>query len=71
MPMISIPAHFDGKQVLLDEKASIPPNSRLIVTVLEVSSDAEREGFLAASAHALNAVYTDGEEEYSEADLRK
>lgn len=68
MPLISIPAHFDGKQVVLDEKVTIPANSRLILTVLE-AADADRETFLAASAQALNAAYSNDEVEYSEDDL--
>ena len=70
MPLVSIPAHYDGSQVLLDEDVVLRPNSRLIVTVLE-ECDAEREDFLRLSAARLATAYGDDEVEYSEADLVK
>ena len=30
----SIPAHFDGEHILLDEPVELKPNTKLIVTVL-------------------------------------
>ena len=70
MPLMSIPAHYDGVRVCLDEEVSLRPNVRLIVTVLE-DSDAEREDFLRLSANKLVAAYADDEVEYSVADLRQ
>jgi hypothetical protein len=45
MDRISIPAHFDGQQILLDEPFELEPNSRLIVTVLG-NHDSERASWM-------------------------
>ena len=68
MPLVSIPAHYDGAHVQLDEDATLPPNTRLIVTVLE-DPDAEREDFLRLASSGLGSAFSDDEVEYSEADL--
>ena len=68
MPLISIPAHFDGTHVTLDEDVSLSPACRLIVTVLD-DADAERDEFLRASGAQLGAAMDNDEVEYSEADL--
>lgn len=68
MPLQSIPAHYDGSHVLLDEPVVIKPNSRLIVTVLE-DHDPEREDFLRMTSESLAASYCDEEVEYGEEDL--
>ena len=34
MSNVSIPAHFDGERILLDEPIELQPNTKLIVTVL-------------------------------------
>ena len=70
MPLMSIPAHYDGVQVLLDEEVALRPNARLIVTVLG-DSDCEREEFLRLAESALAAAYDEDEVEYTEADLRR
>ncbi len=70
MPLVSIPAHYDGTQVLLDEEVVLRPNARLIVTVLG-DSDAEREDFLRVAANGLAGAWGEDEVEYSEADIRR
>ncbi len=70
MPLRSIPAHYDGSQVLLDAPVTIKPNSRLIVTILE-DVDAEREDFLRLAGASLADSYSDEEVEYSEEDLAR
>ena len=64
MDSISIPAHFDGQQILLDEPCELEPNTRLIVTVLP-NHDSEHESWLRLSADTLPQAYGDNEEEYS------
>jgi hypothetical protein len=64
MDSVSIPAHFDGQQILLDEPCELEPNARLIVTVLP-NDDSERESWLRLSADAMRNAYGDNEEEYS------
>jgi hypothetical protein len=64
MDTISIPAHFDGERILLDEPVELEPNTRLIVTVLP-NHDAERELWLGLSEKRLEDAYGEDEEEYS------
>jgi hypothetical protein len=67
MSAITLKAHFDGKQICLDEPYDLQPNSKLIVTV--VSSDSfneEREAWLAASQAGLARAYGDDEPDYSD-----
>ena len=70
MPMQSIPAHYDGVHVLLDEDVDLRPDTRLIVTVLS-DTDSEREDFMFLSASALADAYSDEEVEYSVADIAR
>jgi len=70
MPLLSIQAHYDGVQVLLDENVTLRRNSRLLVTVLE-ESDEDREGFLRMAASSLAGAYADDEVEYAETDLKR
>ena len=70
MPLMSIPAHFDGTQVLLDEKVALPINARLLVTVLDESNE-DREEFLQLAANSLATAYSDEEVEYTAADLKR
>jgi len=70
MPLMSIPAHYDGTQVLLDEKVTLAPNARLLVTVLDDSND-DREQFLQLAANSLATAYSDEEVEYTAADLKR
>ena len=59
----SIPAHFDGERILLDEPVELEPNTRLIVTVLS-EEDFDRDVWLALSRKRFEAAYENGEEEY-------
>ena len=68
--MQNIPAHYDGVHVLLDEHVDLPPNARLVVTVLP-DMDSERADFLLLSTSALADAYSDEEVEYSAADIVK
>jgi hypothetical protein len=58
----TIAAHFDGKQILLDEPVELEPNTKLLVTVLP--KDEEREAWLNLSAQQLQNAYADEEEDY-------
>lgn len=60
----SIPAHFDGERILLDEPIELEPNAKLIITVLP-KSDAEREAWLQLSKSKLEDLFANGEDEYS------
>ena len=72
MPFVSIPGHYDGQQVQLDEAIELPANTRLIITVLgDLAPGNEVEDCYRLSETALAAAYGEDEVEYTEADLRK
>ena len=58
----TIPAHFDGQHILLDEAVELEPNTKLLVTVLP--KDEESEEWRALSAKQLEDAYSEDEEEY-------
>ena len=60
----SIPAHFDGRQIILDEPRDLEVNARLIVTVLP-NHDAEHKLWMNLSGDSLKRAYSDNEEGYS------
>ena len=71
MQAISLNAHFDGQQILLDEPYQLAPNTRLLVTVVPADlPDEEREDWLRLSAQGLAAAYGDDEPEYTLADIK-
>ncbi|MBT9143934.1 MAG: hypothetical protein DDT29_02348 [Dehalococcoidia bacterium] len=66
MPIVALPAHFDGKQIHLDEPFHLEPNTRLIVTVLSREEyDEGREAWLELSAQGLRHAYREDEPEYT------
>lgn len=60
----SIPAHFDGERIVLDEPVELEPNTRLMVTVVP-HQDAEREAWLRLSGRKLAEAYGEEEEAYA------
>ena len=58
----TIPPHFDGQHILLDEAVELEPNTKLLVTVLP--KDEESEEWRALSAKRLEDAYHEEEEEY-------
>lgn len=44
MESITLQAHFDGKQILLDEPIELQPGARLLVTVISASEVERRNG---------------------------
>ena len=70
MGNISIPAHFDGERILLDEPIELEPDAKLIVTVLE-KNDAEHEQWLRLSNQGLENGYDTDEDEYSLESIRE
>jgi hypothetical protein len=69
MPSISLRAHFDGCAIQLDEPYPLPPNSRLLVTVLEPAEEPLQAWSELARA-GLAAAYGDEEPDYSPEDLK-
>ena len=71
MPMLALPAHFDGERIRLDEPFDLLPNTKLIVTILsELEPDNEYEAWLHLSGQRLEDAYGENEPEYS-SDLLK
>lgn len=71
MPSVTLRAHFNGTQVVLDESFALEPNTKLLVTVLPSETDVERDDWLRLSANGLEAAYGDDETEYSLTDLKE
>ena len=66
MPMIAVPAHFDGERICLDEPFDLEPNAKLIVTILPGrESDIEYAAWLHLSGQRLKDAYGENEPEYS------
>lgn len=66
METLTLRAHFDGKQILLDEPFELEPNAQLIVTVLPNSLGEEREDWARLALESLERAYNgDDEPEYS------
>jgi hypothetical protein len=70
MPTVSLKAHYDGKTIRLDEPFDLPPNTRLMVTVLPAPTDADYEDWSNLSAANLARMYGDDEPDYSVTNLR-
>jgi hypothetical protein len=73
MSAVTLKAHFNGKQIILDEPYPLAPDAQLIVTVLPALSDElvkTREAFAEAAARELSRAFGDDEPEYTVADLR-
>ena len=64
MEIVTLQAHFDGKQILLDEPYELAPNTKLVVSVIQMQ-DEEREDSTRFSLANLERAYGDDEPEYS------
>jgi hypothetical protein len=72
MPAITLKAHFDGKQIVLDEPFELPSNTPLLVTLgSEAPLDAERADWYALSKANLARAYGDDEPDYPISLLRR
>ena len=63
MKTITLPAHFDGERILLDEPYELEPNSKLLVTVLP-KEDEERKAWFRLASEGLARAYGEEEPEY-------
>ncbi len=69
MPSITLRAHFNGSQVVLDEPVSLKPNTKLLVTVLSNGTDSEADEWNEFSAQHFNSAFDEDEPEYTLDDL--
>ncbi len=69
MSIVSLPAHFDGRQICLDEPFNIDMDTKLIVTILPTlptqKIDNEHGDWLFLSGQRLEDAYGENEPEYS------
>ncbi len=72
MRSVVLKAHYDGKNICLDEPFDLRPDTKLLVTVIPGSSpEDERQAWLAASQEGLARAYGEDEPDYSGAMLRE
>lgn len=64
MQIVTLQAHFDGKQILLDEPYELAPNTKLVISVIEMKNE-EQEDWTRFSLANLKRAYGDDEPEYS------
>lgn len=64
MEIVNLPAHFDGKHILLNEPYELEPNAKLVVSVIEMDDESENE-LTHFSLANLEKAYSDNEPEYS------
>ncbi len=65
METVTLRAHFDGKQILLDDPFELEPNTELVVTIINKSLNEEREDWARLSLESLARAYSDDEPDYS------
>lgn len=63
MDNITLRAHYDGTQILLDDPVELQPNTKLLITVIQ-EPETERETWFNFSTQGLAAAYGDDEPEY-------
>jgi hypothetical protein len=71
MPAVTLKAHFDGKQIVLDEPFDLPPNSPLMVMVMPRNDSVEDSEWYRLAASALARAYGENEPDYSLNDVKK
>ena len=64
MQIVTLQAHFDGKQILLDEPYELQPNTKLIVSVVQ-PPDEEHQNWTRFALANLERAYGEDEPEYS------
>ena len=63
METITLQAHFDGKQILLDEPIELQPGTKLLITVIS-PSEADNDEWMNYSMQLLGETYSNDEPEY-------
>ena len=68
MSVITLKAHYDGRQVCLDEPYPLQTDTKLLVTVVpEDLLEEEHQAWLAASQAGFARAFGDDEPDYSNA----
>ena len=71
MTNITLPAHFDGQQIVLDTPYALAPNTLVSVIISLTEADEERADWARLGRKNLAAAYGDDEPEYTAADIKK
>lgn len=71
MQAINLRAHFDGKQILLDEPFPLEPNAKLIITLLSDPLDQERKDWARLALQNLARAFGPDEPEYSFGEIKQ
>jgi hypothetical protein len=71
MALVSLKAHYNGEQIVLDEPCNLPANTPLMVTVLTPELEREREDWDRLVMESFARSYSDNEPEYTLADVKK
>ena len=64
MKTITLTASFDGEHIRPDEPSPLPPEARLLVTILPEPPHAAREAWHSLSKAGLTRSYLDDEPDY-------
>ena len=71
MPAVTLKAHFNEKQIVLDEPFDLQPHSSLMVTALPKEDAGEDAHWHSLAADALARAYAGNEPDYSPADVKQ
>jgi hypothetical protein len=71
MPAVTLKAHFNGKQIVLDQPFDLPPDSPLMVTVMPKDNSSADAQWHTLAAGALARAYGEGEPDYSPSDVKR
>ena len=71
MEPVTLRAHFDGKQIVLDEPFELEPNTELIVTVAPRAFAEEREAWTQLALESFARAYGDDEPKYSRDQIKE
>jgi hypothetical protein len=71
MPAVTLKAHFNGKQIVLDEPFDLPPGSTLIVTVVPKEDSIDDAQWHSLAAYAVARAYEEDEPDYCAADVKR
>ena len=64
--LVTLPAHYDGKKIVLDTPFNLNPDDKLLITILSSESSMdERKDWIASSLSSLNNAYNEDELVYS------
>lgn len=64
--LVTLPAHFNGKIIVLDTPFNLKQDEKLLVTVLDSENFwDERKEWIASSILGLNKAYSEEEPEYN------